>query len=633
MTQFEKKKEEIKSQARQTKFSVWYMDTQQKPEIEKQDQTNGELFTAVETMILKYYSERQLLNGQVITKLMGPWNQETGNTPWALSVEASDFENFPVVSKQYMDMNVYKLSEYVYKNGTTGNGQGGTLSHINSLLQAIDWLKNGKIFNDAGITGSKWQSPPNTQLIYDTNTDTIVIYFPAGSNVEEPLPQGDYYIECNGVEWFGTLTPQMAPTVRAHGERTGEYHWTGKYTKVDKHVEPSNYTSYWTVLHDAVIQNYYKWSNSQRTSNGDWWSSDWDEFKESLQLYYNNIVALISDFQQLPSILDDEINYYKANSTIGGSSETNWTLLGGTQTWDNPGDIAVGWNETNSFKQEVENGGGNGSWSNQLQPYKPDHSESADPKYSDSNLNAVNNIITDKKTKINSRIAQINNSILGVLSPENKDGAFSGLRALRYLWIDARVNKSNGTLVQKKSTYSGIQILTKKANQLNNQLDVLRIPHNVREPRVTEVEASKMEFPDKIVVSWKMVVQATQYSIYKFDGGTDREYNAPDGPQDNLFSLITTIDAKDADGLPVTKYIDDHNLEAGHYYYYKIVVHHDGSGFPPPYDGNGLSTNPEQATSSFLSLNDYQQKVWRAIVNGQTQLLPGFINSGAIRSS
>jgi len=222
---------------------------------------------------------------------------------------------------------------------------------------------------------------------------------------------------------------------------------------------------------------------------------------------------------------------------------------------------------------------------------------------------------------------------LGVLSPENKDGAFSGLRALRYLWIDARVNKSNGTLVQKKSTYSGIQILTKKANQLNNQLDVLRIPHNVREPRVTEVEASKMEFPDKIVVSWKMVVQATQYSIYKFDGGTDREYNAPDGPQDNLFSLITTIDAKDADGLPVTKYIDDHNLEAGHYYYYKIVVHHDGSGFPPPYDANGHSTNPEQATSSFLSLNDYQQKVWRAIVNGQTQLLPGFINSGAIRSS
>lgn len=631
MTQFEEKKEEIKQNARQTKFSVWYMYTQQKPDVEKKDQTNGELYTAVENMILKYYDERKLLNGQDITKTMGPWNHETGNTPWALSVESSDFDNFPTISKQYVDMNVYKLSEYVYKNGTVGNGQSGMIGNINAVLSTADKLKNGKIFATAGIKDSKWQKDVN--ILFESIPQLLTIQFALNSGVQEPIPAGDYYIETSDVKWFGTITPKMAERAGYHGRPTGEYYWTGKYTINTIYSDPTNFENKWMYFTPATIQNFYIWSNAQRTSNGDWWSQNWNEFTSLLQSYHDNLSAVINKCSQLEQKLSDEISYYKQTSMIGGSTETNWTLLGGTQTWDNPGDIAIGWNETNSFKTEVSTGGGSGSWQDQLTPHLPSHSNSADPKYGDTDVNAVINIINDKKAKINNRINDINNTILGVLSPENKDGSFSGLRALRYLWVDARLNKSSGSLVQKKSTYSGINILTKKGKQLTNQLDVLRIPYDVREPRVVEVEASKMEFQDRIVVSWKMVVQATQYSIYRFDGGTDREYNAPDGPADNLFTLIATIDAKNEDDLPVTSYIDQSNLEAGHYYYYKIQVHHDGSGFPPPYDANGRSTSPEPASSSFLSLNVYDNKVWRAIINGNTQLLPGFLNSGALRSS
>ena len=633
MTILEKKKESIKLEARQSKFSVWYMDTQQKPEVEEQDQANGELFTVVENMILKYYAERTILNGKIVTKLMGPWNNTNKNSPWILSVEASDFDNFPTVSQQYTDMNVYKPSDYVYKNGEVGNGNSGILEKVTKLVDASDQLLNGYIFSGAAYPDQRWQSPSGSQLKLMLGTspsddDKIYLELPG---IEQPILAGFYYIECNGVEWLGYLAPKMI-SYRSGGHLITE--WKGYYTFSSIiHSDPPNFLVKWrNTFRDAIIRNFYIFNNTQRTSNGDWWSdpNEW-EISNALSKYYNALTDLINAINSLPPALQDEINYYKGSSSIGGSTETHWSILGGTGTWDNPQDMAIGWQETNDFYNEVTTGNGSGSWTSQLNAHMPSSSTNPGPKYSDSEIQAVNNIANDIKSKINNRINIMENTILGVLNPPNKDGSFGGLREIRYLWVDARLNKSGGSLVQKLSTYSGITILTKKCNLLNDQLKALRIPYDEREPRVEDVNASKMEFPDKIIVSWKMVVQATQYSIYRFDAGSDREYNAPDGPPDNLFTLIATIDAKDSEGLPVTRYEDKQNLQSGHYYFYKIKVHHDGTGFPPPYDANGKSTNPEPATSSLLSLNIYDNKVWRAIVGGQIQIVPGFVNSGAVR--
>jgi len=642
LTQFQIKKEEIKNDTRLNKYSVHYMDNIQKPEAEHADQINGNLFTGVETAVTKYYGERTKLNGRTVSSFLGAWNSASSTSPWMLSITASNFGTFPTLSHKYTDLNVYKPSKYVWKNGQSGSGQGGLLGRINTLASRSDQLVNGWVFSGSTQGTSRWQAPSGTTITLKSNPNSpppylgVIIYIP-GSYA--PLPTGKYYIEANGVNWFGTLAPKMQynPHLRTSV-------WAGYYIVYPQHQDGDYLTAWAAGPHDAVVRNYYIWSNSQRTTNNDWWSNQsgtgWSEFPTALNNYYTAITSFISDISALIPTLTDIIDYYKGSTTlIGSETELNWQILGGIGTWDDygtdPNNIAVGWTEVNNFHDEATTGGGSGSWTSQLTTHLPEYNNQACNGYSNTEINAVNAHATDFQTKINNRIGEVENDTLGALTPATADGAFSKLRAIRYLWVDSRINKSGGTLVQKQSTYNGISILTKKCNLLNNQLTALNIPNNEREPRTAEVDCSRMEFTDKIVVKWKMVMQATQYSIHRFDAGTGdagRLYNQPDGPADNLFALLATIDATDADDLPVTKYDDeDLSLQTEHFYYYKIKAYHDGKGFPPPYDENGESQSPEDPTEGFLSLNFYDTKVWRAIVGGVPTIKDGFLNSGAIR--
>lgn len=638
LTTFEQKKEDIKADTRANKFSVWYMYNEERATIRSNDQANGQLFTAVENAIIKYYGERTALNGKTVNKFMGAWNNLSSTSPWFLSVKASDFDTFPTLSQQYLEMNTYKLAPQVYKNGESGSGNGGIIILINNLTNISDQLLNGYIFSLAAYSENRWQASSGTTITLENNPSPpptylgIKIIIP-GQNT--PLLSGRYYIEANGVNWLGQLSPVMIYNVA-----TRSHEWQGYYTFVTDHEEGGNSIPDWSGgPHPAIVRNYYIWSNSQRTTDNDWWSNKdglgWPDFPAALTSYYNSLTNLINTINEIPPILIDIIDYYKATTSIVGSTTPNWELLGGTGTWDNPGDIAFGWTETNAFYTEVTTGGGSGSWVSQLSAHLPASPTLHGPGYSDSEIGAVNALTNDFNTKINNRMTEIENNILGQLSPAAANGSFSALRAIRYLWVDARINKSGGTLVNRFSNDQGIDILTKKANLLNDQLDSLRIPDIEREPRTIDVDCSRMEFTDRIRITWKMVMQATGYDIYRFDAGTGdaaRLYNMPDGPPDNLFVIIDTIDAIDSDGLPVTRYDDTYTgLETEHYYYYKIKVHHDGKGFPPPYNGSKESTNPENATESFLSLNFYDSKVWRAVVSGNLVILDGFLNSGALR--
>lgn len=629
LTAFEEKKEEIKSDARTNKYSVWYQSTVTKPEIQDSDQINGKLFTGVENGIKEYYDERNILNGKTTNTFLGDWDNITGNSPWRLSVVASDFSTFPLLSQKYTDLNVYKPSPYVYKNGESGSGNGGLKNEIDELEDISDQLLNGYVFDGAGNGPGRYSSSIDIRMRPDPDGppltyDGLYITLPGGGF----LPSGRYYIEAAGVEWLGDLVPATS-----YNPVTQQRTFLGYYNYTVVHSEPSGFESSWATQQTGTIYNYYEWTNSQRTSGGDWWTDTWNQFPQALSEYYNTITSTVSKIDDLEAQLEDIIDYYKDDTVlIGTETETNWAILGGTGTWDNPTIIAIGWSETNSFYDEVTTGSGSGSWQSQLNAHLPASPTSPGSGYSDSEINAVNTIASDFDTKIDSRVYSLENDILGTLTPETADGSFSQLRAIRYLWVDARLNKSGGTLVNLFSTNSGISILTDKAELLNEQLDALRIPDDEKEPRIPEVDCSRMEYVDQILISWTIVLQATQYEIYRFDAGTGdagRLYNATDGPDDSLFTLIDTVDALDDEDLPVIRYTDDDpSLQVGHFYFYKMKVLHDGTGFPPPYDSNGDATSPESPTESLLSLNFYDDEVWR-YSDGTTA--PGFLNSGALQ--
>jgi len=646
-TELQIKKESIKKNARLNKFSVWYMDTQQKEAFAQSDQVNGELFTGVENAIIKYYSERTNLNGQTVSKLMGTWGPLTSlssTSPWMLSMTAPDYDTFPTITAGYLDMNIYKLCEQMYKNQQSGSGTSGMIGLINNLATYSDWLLNGWIFAEASGS-TRYGAAGGSTVTLKVNPEWppgqaylgVIPSIPGASG--PPIPWGRYYIEANGVKGLYDLTPAMlwSPVYLSYGYQ-GWYRVNAVF-----YEEGGSWSPDWAGgPHAAVIQNYYEWTNNQRVNNGDWWSNQasvgWQEFPGALTTYYNGMTSLITRINALVPILADIIAYYKSDITLLGETTPVWEVLGGTGTWDNPGDIALGWTEIVAFHTEVTTGGGGGSWASQLTAHLPASPTSHGAGYSDAEIGAVNTIANDFKTKINSRTSEINgNNVLGTLAPETKDGAFGGLRALRYLWTDSRLNKSGGSLVQHNATIQGVTILTGKANLLDQQLDALRIPADEREPRTEEVDCSRMEFIDRIRVSWKMVMQTAEYEIHRFDAGTGdagRLYNTPDGPADNLFSLVDTINAVDGDGLPVTRYDDmDLALTVGHYYYYKIKIINDGTGFPPPYDANDESTSGQPTSESYMSLNFYDSKVWRAIVEGSLVITDGFINSGAIKSS
>jgi len=542
LTELQIKKESIKKDTRLNKFSVWYMDTQQKEAFAQSDQVNGELFTGVENAIIKYYGERNHLNGQTVSKFMGTWGplaSLSGTSPWILSMTAPDYDTFPTITEGYLDMNVYKLCEQMYRNQQSGSGTAGMVALINNLATYSDQLQNGWIFS--GAAGStRYSAPVGSTVTLKLNPDWptppkylgVIVNIPGAGS--PPLTNGKYYIEANGVKFLGTLTASMALNMS-----TGTYYFKGYYTVVPEHEEGGNWNPDWVGgPHNAVIQNYYKWTNNQRVNNGDWWSNQggagWQEFPTALSTYYNGMTTLITDINALVPVLEDIIAYYKSDITLLGETTPTWEVLGGTGTWDNPGDIAIGWTETNDFYSEVTTGGGSGSWASQLTAHLPASSTSHGAGYSDAEIGAVNTIAGDSKTKINSRTSEINgNDILGTLTPATKNGAFAGLRALRYLWTDSRLNKSGGTLVKHNATIQGVDILTGKVNLLDQQLESLRIPYEEREPRTDEVDCSRMEYTDRIRISWKMVMQTAQYEIHRFDAGTGdagRLYNTPDGP-------------------------------------------------------------------------------------------------------